>query len=227
MKDFLDQNINFSQPEDILLTDSLAKSILNEINAFIFIFDVETLTPLWINKYFKDKMGYSNNELESITKEEFTSLFHPKSLPLFLDRIKNILKNGNKELKTVYQLRSKNQEWIYLLTSSRIFRRDKDGSIKYLIGYASEVSSHELKHHLKEITSVKRKCDNLPLISSLSRREFDIIRLISRGFTDKEIAAKLNISIHTTKTHRKRIIQKLEVKNTAALVKFAVENSLC
>ncbi|MBA7545868.1 hypothetical protein ES705_38246 [subsurface metagenome] len=76
------------------------------------------------------------------------------------------------------------------------------------------------------MTSLKQKCDNLPLISSLSRRELDIIRFISKGFTDKEIAIKLHISIHTTKTHRKRIIQKLKVKNTASLVKFAVENGL-
>ncbi len=223
MKEFLKND----QIDDSEITDQLTKKILNEIHAFIFIFDVENLKPLWINSYFKKRMVYSNEEAQSVTKEEFLKLFHPKSLPLFLNRIKNFLKYSNMDTKTIYQLRSKNQNWIYLLTSSCILKKNEDGSIKYLIGYASEVNSNELKHHLNKMTSLKRKCDHISLIGNLSRREFDIIRLISLGFTDKEISLKLNISIHTTKTHRKRIIQKLEVKNTAALVKFAVENGLC
>jgi len=65
-----------------------------------------------------------------------------------------------------------------------------------------------------------------PLIGKLSKRELDVIRLITLGNTDNEIALDLNISSHTAKTHRKRIISKLGLKNTAALVKFAVENDL-
>ncbi len=213
--------------EDSKIANVQTRNILNKINAFIFIFDVGKLTPLWINKYFYTKMGYANKDLRTLTKEDFLALFHPKSLPVFLNRIKYLLKNTKDDVKTVYQLKTKNNDWIYMLTSSRIFKRNQDGSIKYLIGYASEVNPTELKHHLKEMTRLKLKCDNLSLINNLSRREFDIIRLISHGFTDKEISSRLNISIHTTKTHRKRIIQKLEVKNTAELVKFAVENEIC
>jgi len=213
--------------EDSKIANAQTRNILNKINAFIFIFDVDNLKPLWINKYFYTKMGYTNKDLRTLNKEDFLALFHPKSLPVFLNRIKHLLKNTKDDVKTVYQLKTKNNDWIYMLISSRVFEKNEDGSIKYLIGYASEVNSSELKHHLKEMTRLKRKCDNLSLINNLSRREFDIIRLISHGFTDKEISSRLNISIHTTKTHRKRIIQKLEVKNTAELVKFAVENEIC
>ncbi len=212
---------------DCEITNELSTNILNEINAFIFVFDIQNVKPLWINSYFTKRMGYTNNDIRNTTKEDFLKLFHPNSMALFISRIEFFIKNVNRELKTVYQLKTKNQDWIYLLTSSRVFKKNADGSVKYLIGYASEVNTHELKHHLNEVTRLKRKVDNLPVISSLSKREFDIIRLITRGLTDKEISLKLNISIHTTKTHRKRIIQKLELKNTATLVKYAVENGLC
>jgi DNA-binding CsgD family transcriptional regulator len=223
-------SLNGQSPDrltDCETTNELATNILNEINAFVFVFDVQNIKPLWINRYFTERMGYTNQDIRNTSKEDFLKLFHPNSLALLISRIEFFTKNTNKEIRTVYQLKTKNQEWIRLLTSSRVFKRNTDGSVKYLVGYAYEVSTQELKRNLNEVTGLKQKVDNLSLVSSLSRREFDIIRFISRGFTDKEISKKLNISIHTTKTHRKRIIQKLEVKNTAALVKFSVENDLC
>lgn len=72
-----------------------------------------------------------------------------------------------------------------MMTSSRIYQRNPDGSPRLLLGFA---------------------------------REIDVIRLISTGMTDKEIGEKLKVSIHTAKTHRKRILKKLGLRNTAALV---------
>lgn len=61
----------------------------------------------------------------------------------------------------------------------------------------------------------------LELISSLSKREMEILSLIVKGFTDKEIGKKLNISYYTADTHRKNIINKLKVRNTASLAFIA------
>lgn len=55
----------------------------------------------------------------------------------------------------------------------------------------------------------------------LTEREIEMIRLISDELTMKEIAEKLYISEHTVKTHRKNIMAKLDVKNTAGMVKKA------
>lgn len=55
----------------------------------------------------------------------------------------------------------------------------------------------------------------------LSAREQELIRLIAEEYTMKEIAEKLYLSEHTVKTHRKNIMAKLEVKNTAGLIKKA------
>lgn len=61
---------------------------------------------------------------------------------------------------------------------------------------------------------------------SLTRREFDIIRCIACELTTREIADQLFISEHTVMTHRKNLLRKLEVKNTAGLVKFASQHGL-
>jgi DNA-binding NarL/FixJ family response regulator len=60
----------------------------------------------------------------------------------------------------------------------------------------------------------------------LTRREVDIIRLVCREFSSKQIAAELHLSEFTVTTHRKNIQRKLNVKNVAGLVAFAKEHQL-
>ncbi len=61
---------------------------------------------------------------------------------------------------------------------------------------------------------------------SLSEREIEIIKLISDGCTNKEIADQLFLSTHTVNTHRKNIMNKLGIKNTAGIVIYAVKENI-
>ena len=60
----------------------------------------------------------------------------------------------------------------------------------------------------------------------LTRREKEILALIAEGFTNFEMAEKLFVSPWTVDSHRKSIMTKLNTKNTALLVKYAIENGL-
>lgn len=60
----------------------------------------------------------------------------------------------------------------------------------------------------------------------ISKRECEIITLIAEGFTNQQIAEKLFLSSHTVNTHRKNIMAKLGVKNTAGIVMYAVKTNL-
>lgn len=62
---------------------------------------------------------------------------------------------------------------------------------------------------------------NLQKLESLTRRERELMVLISRGHTSQEIATSLCLSPHTIKTHRKHIWQKLDIKSYADLIRFA------
>ena len=61
---------------------------------------------------------------------------------------------------------------------------------------------------------------------TLTRREVEILTLISDGLTNQEIANKLFISCSTVDSHRKNMLLKFNVPNTAALVKFALTQGL-
>jgi DNA-binding CsgD family transcriptional regulator len=58
-------------------------------------------------------------------------------------------------------------------------------------------------------------------LSSLTRREKEILQLIAEGLSTKIIAGKCNISIHTVETHRRHLLEKLQVKNSMELIKEA------
>lgn len=60
----------------------------------------------------------------------------------------------------------------------------------------------------------------------LSKREIEVLLLIAEGYTNAEIADKLFTSKRTIETHRQNILEKTQAKNTANLVKFAIEHKI-
>lgn len=112
---------------------------------------------------------------------------------------------------------------------------------KGAMGYVTKNSSREeMFKAIMEIQSGKKYiCDEIKNIlseqvisgddpqtglNSLSQREIEIIAYIKKGFSSKEIADALSISVKTVEVHRYNILKKLNLKNAAALVNF-INNS--
>jgi DNA-binding NarL/FixJ family response regulator len=68
--------------------------------------------------------------------------------------------------------------------------------------------------------------EDLPKVSKLTSRELDVLKLIAQEFTTLEIAIRLNIADRTAEFHRRNILEKLELKNTAGLIVYAIKNKL-
>jgi len=65
-----------------------------------------------------------------------------------------------------------------------------------------------------------------PLFPKLTRREMEVLRLISFEYNSLEIADRLHVRFHTVETHRVNLISKAGAKNSAGLVRWAMENGL-
>jgi DNA-binding NarL/FixJ family response regulator len=78
--------------------------------------------------------------------------------------------------------------------------------------------SNEVKATIRE-----NKDAEIPVIT---RREKEVLKLIAEGLTNKEIAERLFISATTVDTHRNSLLSKFEVKNTANLIRLAVQYNL-
>jgi DNA-binding NarL/FixJ family response regulator len=63
-------------------------------------------------------------------------------------------------------------------------------------------------------------------MTEISKREIEILRLISLGCSTKDIANQLHVSNETVKSHRKNLFKKLSAKNSANLIRNAIYNEI-
>ena len=78
----------------------------------------------------------------------------------------------------------------------------------------------------RSVSEVLRKPQLTEGLPPLTRREKEVLELISDGYTNQEIAGALFVDVTTIDFHRKNMLSKYKVKNTAALVKVAMTNKL-
>lgn len=77
--------------------------------------------------------------------------------------------------------------------------------------------------------SYKKKIDQLSTLQAMphiSDREKEVIQHLSDGFSFKEIGTKLFISPRTVENHKNNLLEKLELRNTIELIKFAIKNNI-
>lgn len=90
--------------------------------------------------------------------------------------------------------------------------------------FSESISNTILKSYIK-----KAQTDEVPEekdLESLSGREQEVLKLFSEGQSNKEIADTLFISIRTVESHKNHIMQKLELKSTVDLIKFAIRKGI-
>ncbi|MBN1252359.1 MAG: helix-turn-helix transcriptional regulator [Bacteroidales bacterium] len=81
----------------------------------------------------------------------------------------------------------------------------------------------KFNYHLK---SLNIENENLRHDNELSDREKAILEWLAKGLTNKEVAEKLFISVHTVNTHRKNIVKKLGIRTLSGLTVYAILNKI-
>ncbi|MBL7911909.1 MAG: response regulator transcription factor [Bacteroidia bacterium] len=83
--------------------------------------------------------------------------------------------------------------------------------------------SDEVKNSLNEKSISKKATSTNSSLIELSDREQDILKLIAAGLTQQQIAEKIFISEHTVVFHKRKLFVKFDCKNTAELIKYAMD----
>ena len=95
--------------------------------------------------------------------------------------------------------------------------------------FSEEVSNVIFKGYLSKEqnqTSEKDRQTGKDTDTPLTQREREIVRNIAKGLSSRKIADKLFVSVRTVETHRKNIMRKLKVNNTALLVQYATRKGI-
>jgi DNA-binding NarL/FixJ family response regulator len=122
--------------------------------------------------------------------------------------IKHLIENGIK----AYLLKNAGQEEII-----QTILKVNDGGTSF---------DNDLLLEILELKKKRKKKKENSLFPKLSRREKEILELILAEHTTSEIAQKLFISFGTVETHRRNMLNKLGLRNTAGLVRTAIEFDL-
>lgn len=98
----------------------------------------------------------------------------------------------------------------------------------YTIRGGHDYYSESITHILlgKYISNMGKKQEDEDSQDSLSSRQIEILRLWGDGMSNQEIADQLFISVRTVETHKNHIMQKLNLKSSVDLIKFAIKNNI-
>jgi DNA-binding NarL/FixJ family response regulator len=105
----------------------------------------------------------------------------------------------------------------------------KSDAQRHLIGAIEALAAHKTFFTAKVSEALLGSFLSRPprdLDSVLTHRERGVVQLVAEGYTNKQIASLLNISVKTVETHRGAIMRKLQLSSPAALVRYAIRNHI-
>lgn len=152
---------------------------------------------------------------------------------------------GKSGIETTKKIREISTDTKILILSMHINKQILDGVLKAGInGYllkstgkeeilngirsvmkGQEIYSDQISELIKE-SYLNNSKKNKPDHNGITAREREILQLIVEGYTSKEIADNLYISPRTVDTHRANLMEKLELRNIAELVRYSIENDI-
>jgi DNA-binding NarL/FixJ family response regulator len=87
-------------------------------------------------------------------------------------------------------------------------------------------TAEQVSQKLEHLLELKPSKSDSTIHEPVSQREKEIIACVAKGMTNKDIAEKLFLSLHTVITHRRNIARKIEVRSAAGLTIYAIVNKL-
>ena len=101
---------------------------------------------------------------------------------------------------------------------------NKDSAAELLVGAIRKIAAGGV--HIGDAAAASLISADKAPHEGLSDREFEVLRLLVEGLGPTDIGDKLHLSVKTVSTHKTRILEKLNVSSTAALVRYALDHKL-
>ncbi|MCG6190384.1 LuxR C-terminal-related transcriptional regulator [Maribellus maritimus] len=196
-----------------------------EHNLMISVFDLEKNKFLYGNDSFQNILGYKPKEIIRGGWEYWYSKISTSEV----GNIKNKIDSWNqkviseirpKALSFSYHIKDVYNKW-HWVSHELTFHQIKKNRI--VLNYLHDISQ---KEQIEYFLGIKKQAPLANNDIAISKREKEVLLLISEGFSSKQIADELYISNHTAIAHRKNLIEKFNVKNTAQLIKEASKSIL-
>ncbi len=187
-------------------------------------------------------LGYSRIHLNNLGPSFLPNLMHPEDFHIFDQgvfpaqllflRTHRADDPGKYTFSTTYRLKSKQGNWLAVSHRRRYIQTNGMGMPLISMDHLSDIS--HIKQDRRIINLVELGTENRQVLEidapnqkiekseqPISKRELNVLKCVGDGFSSKQIAEKLNISIHTINNHRKNMLGKTNCKNLSELVALA------
>lgn len=219
IKNNLPADIQFKIEQDIPTFDLLP--------CVAIIHDLEDGSVVYISKRGLELLGTTAEEIASLSHDEYHKrYFNHDDAKEYVPKILGLLeRNRDDEMISHFQqVRfAGSADWTWHLSSIKIYHRNEQGKPRLGLALAIPIDA---MHHMT--VKAARLLDennflrqNFKIFARLTKREREILRLITLGKSALEIAGQLFISTTTAETHRRNIKQKLNCNTTFELSQYA------
>ncbi len=204
------------------------KILINPPDTFVYINDLINKRKVWSCDNYEKLCGYTLDEANSLGEKYFQKAYHKEDKNIFLESSKEIARwDKTKSWKGVYRYKTKEGNFLWMYSIGRIFKYDSNNRPWLAIGIGFNITqTYSREEHLRKLMRENYELKHKSIKKLLSRQEKKVLKYLTDGFSSKEIAEKENLSCHTIETHRKNILKKLELNNTAELIKLATSGGL-
>ena len=203
----------------------------------IFTVDVFKGRYDFASEYFADLSGYNPSLLKKIGQQGdmLEEHIHPDDREQLIDmQIKHsqfiyslpFEERSNYSQTFQFRMLNRKREYINVVSRQQVIQKDRCGKAWMVMGIMNiapdQIPAERVKCSVVNLVTGEIQSPSVVQCSDvLSKREVEILDLLRRGFLSKEIACKLNLSIHTVNNHRKNILAKLNAGNTIEAIRLA------
>lgn len=202
--------VTYQQQTDSYLVHSQLYNLEKHLNAFLSMSDPNNTQFKLIRRLFAEFKDELTRQIEKGMVDGDAPLALLTDLKNII--IKHISGNFNENMcyAVIFTIDSFQED---LEKNNRI----REKILKPMIDALGETEMADL-HELIAVSNTLKSSKN----QDLSQRELDVLRLVSLGFLNKEVADKLNISLNTVLSHRKNITAKLGIKTVSGLIFYCM-----
>lgn len=219
---------------------ALLKNLNVVDSSSISIFDIFKKDHIFLSRGFETQLGWELNKVEEEGHQYIDSRVHPNDLIDLLESSNYYLSLAffqipkfewrNYKVISDYRVRNSMGFYVRVIEQHLCLECDEHGnvwldlSIMDLNPYqdiSAPFRSRLINFKTEELWEYQPKQPELIDKPLLSSREKEVLKLIAGGLVSKQVADQLYISVNTVNTHRQRIIEKLNVSNTAEAIRYA------
>ena len=202
---------------------------------------------LYVDPSINKVLGYDSEYITSGGPHYFTGLWHPQDFKIYSEQIlpeslrflhtQPASTYGDFSVSINYRIKNADGNWIKFLQRSTYFLASSDGHPLAAVGFALDIThykeSNSIVHTIEKIDKhfgnqykepVYKRIYHPDKETVFTNRERQVLTLIYKGYSSKQIAEELSVSLHTINNHRKNILDKTGSRNVADLMRYTSEN---